>query len=141
MLTLLNGKRKLRIWQAASSRTSLSTPPTRQVKLSLQLAHNSNPLASSSTRDTSTTSTTNMASTAIPTRIPPKTERNPARFSFLCFAFLCSIPQNTIRVFLINYGQYTHNKRTIPFTSVKDNNDYLGLNITASITSLLVVGQ
>ena len=35
----------------------------------------------------------------------------------------------------------THYSRTIPFTSVKDNNDYLGLNITASITSLQVVGQ
>ena len=31
--------------------------------------------------------------------------------------------------------------RTIPITSVMDNNDYLGLNITASITSLQVVGQ
>ena len=54
--------------------------------------------------------------------------------------------------FLVNYaqythysrtidGQYTHYNRTIPITSVKDNNDYLGLNITASITSLQVVGQ
>jgi hypothetical protein len=50
----------------------------------LQLAHNSNPLASSSTRATRVTGTT---STARPTRIPPKTERTPARFSFLFHLF------------------------------------------------------
>ncbi len=56
----------------------------RQVRLSLQLAHNSNPLTSSSTRATSTTNTT---SATIPTRIPPKTEQTPARFSFFFLLF------------------------------------------------------
>ena len=46
-------------------------------------------------------------------------------------SFSLSIVPNTIRIFLVNYaqythysrtidGQYTHNKRTIPFTSVED---------------------
>ena len=76
----------------------------RQVRLLLQLAHNSNPLE-------------NKYSKKVCLLDAP---------SFFC---------------LINYALFTHNKRTIPITSVKDNNDYLGLNITASITSLQVVGQ
>ena len=51
-------------------------------------------------------------------------------------SFFLSNTHNTRTI----HGQYTHNKRTIPITSVKDNNDYLGLNITASITSLQVFG-
>ena len=45
--------------------------------------------------------------------------------------FLCPFSKNTIRVFLVNYaqythysrtidGQYTHNRRTIPYTSSED---------------------
>ena len=82
----------------------------RQVRLLLQLAHNSNPLENKYSKK------------------------------------VCLLDAPSFFLSITHYsrtidGQYTHNKRTIPFTSVKDNNDYLGLNITASITSLQVVGQ
>ena len=75
---------------------------------SLQLAHNSNSLASSST---------STASTARPTRIPPKTERTPARFSFFIFLlffvyypeYYSDFPCHLLTI----HAQYTHNKRTI----------------------------
>ena len=89
-----------------------------QVRLSLQQVHNSNPLASSSTRATSTPR---------PTRIPPKTERTPARFSFFPSFFLCQFPRILFgfSLSMTHYSRtisalYTHNKRTIPNTSSED---------------------